>query len=178
VAIAGDAVVTNAHVVAGARRGGVQVISADGEQHDARVVLIDPDLDVALLYVPDLEARALPFSTVDPVRGAIGAALGYPGGGPLTVVPAAVAGAYAATGRDIYTRDIVRRDILELHAMIDRGDSGGPFVLTDGTIGGLIFAESQTQEEVGYALAPLDVAARVGPAVGSTEAVSTGDCVR
>jgi hypothetical protein len=62
--------------------------------------------------------------------------------------------------------------------MIDRGDSGGPFVLTDGTIGGLIFAESQTQEEVGYALAPLDVAARVGPAVGSTEAVSTGDCVR
>jgi S1-C subfamily serine protease len=178
VAVASDAIATNAHVVAGARRGGVQVISADGEQYDARVVLIDPDLDVALLFVPELQTVPLRFASADPERGAVGAALGYPGGGPLTVVPAAVAGAYPATGRDIYAQDLVRRDILELHATIDRGDSGGPFVLRDGTIGGLIFAEARTDEAVGYALSPLDVAARVGPAIGRTEAVSTGDCVR
>ena len=100
---------------------------------------------------------------MDPARGAIGAALGYPGGGGLAVVPAAVAGAYPATGRDIYGEDAVRRDILELHARIDRGDSGGPFVLEDGTIGGLIFAEARTDDEVGYALSPTDVAARVAP---------------
>jgi S1-C subfamily serine protease len=178
VAVASDAIATNAHVVAGSRRGGVQVISDDGDRYDARVVLIDPDLDVALLFVPDLEATALRFAREDPRRGAVGAALGYPGGGRLAVVPAAVTGAYPAVGRDIYSRDVVRRDILELHATIDRGDSGGPFVLRDGTIGGLIFAEARTDEAVGYALAPLDVAALVGPAIGRTEAVSTGGCVR
>jgi hypothetical protein len=31
----------------------------------------------------------------------------------------------------------VDRDILELRAQIDRGDSGGPLILQDGTIGGL-----------------------------------------
>ena len=65
---------------------------------------------------------AVVLTTADPARGTVGAALGYPGGGPLVVVPAAVAGAYPATGRDIYARDTVRRDILELHATIDRGD--------------------------------------------------------
>ena len=65
-----------------------------------------------------------------------------------------------------------------MHATIDRGDSGGPFVLTDGTIGGLIFAEARTDETIGYALAPLDVANRVAPAIGRTDAVPTGECVR
>ena len=72
----------------------------------------------------------------------------------------------------------MRRDILELHARIDRGDSGGPFVLGDGTIGGLIFAEARTDDEVGYALAPTAVAARIAPALGRSGAVDTGDCLR
>ena len=178
VAVARNAVVTNAHVVAGARRNGVRVIGSDGDQHDATVVLFDPDLDVAVLHVPDLLAVPLRFASADPERGAVGAALGYPGGGSLTVVPAAVAGAYPATGRDIYSQDKVRRDIVELQAAIDRGDSGGPFVLTDGTIGGLVFAEARTDDAIGYALAPVDVATRVAPAVDRTVAVGTGDCVR
>ena len=33
-----------------------------------------------------------PFASADPPRGAIAAALGYPGGGPLTILPAAVTG--------------------------------------------------------------------------------------
>ena len=178
VAVARDVVVTHAHVVAGSRRDGVQVIGSEGDRHDATVVLIDPDLDVAVLHVPDLIALPLRFATADPKRGAVGAALGYPGGGSLVVVPAAVAGAYPAVGRDIYSRDRVTRDILELHATIDRGDSGGPFVLTDGTIGGLVFAEARTDEAIGFALAPVDVATRIAPAIGRTDAVRTGDCVR
>jgi S1-C subfamily serine protease len=178
-AVIGDeAIVTNAHVVAGARRSGVQVVAADGDRHDATVVLFDPDLDVALLHVAGLDAPALRFATSDPTRGDIGAALGYPGGGNLAVVPAAVAGAYPATGRDIYGSDTVVRDILELHARIDRGDSGGPFVLQDGTVGGLIFAEARTDDAVGYALAPTDVSARIAPGLDRTGAVDVGDCLR
>lgn len=171
-------VVTNAHVVAGANDGGVRVVTASGDLADATVVLFDPDLDVALLRTTVIDARPLRFAATDPERGAIGAALGYPGGGGLTIVPGAVTGAYPAMGRDIYGRDAVRRDILELRADIDRGDSGGPFVLEDGTIGGLVFAESRSDDEVGYALSPTTVAARVGPGLGRTGAVDTGACLR
>jgi S1-C subfamily serine protease len=146
-------------------------------QVDARVVLFDPELDVAVLYAPDLRGVPLRFAASDPGRGAVGAAIGYPGGGSLTVVPAAVTGAYPATGLDIYDKATVRRQILELRAQIDRGDSGGPFVLRDGTIGGLIFAEARTDPDVGYALSPTAVAIRIGPAMGRSDAVETGACL-
>ena len=104
--------------------------------------------------------------------------MGFPGGGSLSVVPAAVTGSYRATGRDIYGQVRVDRDILELRAQIDRGDSGGPFVLQDGTIGGLVFAEARTDPDVGYALSPTSVAVRIAPALSQTSAVATGACLR
>jgi S1-C subfamily serine protease len=177
VVVADGYVVTNAHVVAGARSRGVRVTGIAG-QVDASVVLFDPALDVAVLFAPDLTAVPLHFAATDPNRGSVGAALGYPGGGSLTVVPAAVTGAYPATGRDIYDQAIVSRQVLELRAQIDRGDSGGPFVLPDGTVGGLIFAEARTDPDVGYALSPTAVATRVTPALGRTGPVDTGECLR
>ncbi len=177
VAVADRYIVTNAHVVAGASARGVRVASPGNGQEDAVVVLFDPALDVAVLYAPDVHATPLRFAVADPDRGVVGAALGYPGGGSLTIVPAAVTGAYPATGRDIYSQATVRRQILELRAEIDRGDSGGPFVLPDGTVGGLIFAEARTQPDVGYALTPTAVATKIAPAIGRTGAVDTGDCL-
>jgi S1-C subfamily serine protease len=171
-------VVTNAHVVAGARNGGIEVATVAGDRASATVVLFDPSLDVALLRAPDLSALPLRFATRNPDRGTVGAALGYPGGGSLTLASAAVTGAYRATGYDIYGEARVDRDILELQAEIDRGDSGGPFVLEDGTIGGLIFAEARSDPAVGYALTPTSVATRITPALGRTDAVSTGTCLR
>lgn len=175
--VAEDYVVTNAHVVAGADRRATRVTTHDGDLLDATVVAFDPDLDVALLHVPGLGARALTFAAHDPKRGAVGAALGYPGGGPLVVLPAAVAGAYPATGRDIYGEGRVQRAILELRAAIDRGDSGGPLVLADGTVGGVVFAEARTDDDVGYALSPTEVWGRVEPLIGRTKAIDTGDCI-
>ena len=173
--IADDYVVTNAHVVAGSSTVRVEVPSGTS---DATVVLFDPDLDVALLHVPGLDAPALRFAANDPQRGAIGAALGYAGGGPLAVLPAAVTGGYAAEGRDIYDDGVVRRDILELRAEVEPGDSGGPLVLENGTIGGLVFAESRADESVGYALTPTSVAVRIGPSIGRTGGVDVGECLR
>ena len=77
-----------------------------------------------------------------------------PGGGRLEILPAAVAGSYPATGHDIYGKTTVRAQILELRAAIDRGDSGGPLILQDGTVGGVVFAEARTDPDVGYALSP------------------------
>src|SRR5205085_4962759 len=119
-----------------------------------------------VLRAPDIAAPSLRFASTDPRRGIVGAALGFPGGGPLTVVSAAITGGYRATGRDIYGQGRVPRDILELRAAIERGDSGGPLVLADGTVGGVVFAESRTDPDVGYALAPEEVSVAVAPALG------------
>ena len=100
-----------------------------------------------------LDLPALRFASAEPPRGAIAAALGYPGGGALTIVPAAVSGRYTATGLDIYGEARVRREILELRAAIERGDSGGPLILENGTVGGVVFAESR--DERGRRLRPL-----------------------
>jgi S1-C subfamily serine protease len=168
-------VVTNAHVVAGATTIRVQV---PGDQlRDAIPVFDDPELDVALLWVRDLDAPALRFAATDPERGAIGATLGFPGGGGLLIEPAAVAGSYVAQGRDIYAERLVSRKILELRAVIDPGDSGGPLILADGTVGGVVFAEARTDENVGYALTPTAVATAIQPSIGRTGAADTGACI-
>jgi S1-C subfamily serine protease len=176
-AIRNDEVLTNAHVVAGADRHGIRVAARDGRVLDATPILFDPKLDVALLHVPGLTIHPLQFAATDPARGAVGATLGYPNGGPLTILAAAVAGRYPATGHDIYGSDQVQRDILELRAAVERGDSGGPLVLADGTVGGVVFAESRTDPDVGYALTPSEIVARIRPALGHTDAVDTGACI-
>ena len=83
-----------------------------------------------------------------------------------------------ARGRDLYGEAPVVRDILELRAAIEPGSSGGPLVLRNGTVGGVVFAESRSDETVGYALDPADVAVAIMPGIGETDAVDTGPCIR
>ncbi len=172
--IAPGYLVTNAHVVAGAE---VIRVELGSRAATATPVLFDPGLDVALLRAPDLAGSVLRFATTTPDRGVRGAAIGYPGGGPMVVIPAGVARSYPATGRDIYGEGVVDRTIIELRAAIRPGDSGGPLILPDGTIGGLVFAESRTDPSVGYALTPASVAVAIQPAVGRTARVDVGPCI-
>jgi S1-C subfamily serine protease/uncharacterized membrane protein required for colicin V production len=169
-------VVTNAHVVAGS--GAISVGRDNGLGVHATAVLFDPELDIALLYVPGLTAPAIHLADQLPSHGTLAAALGHPGGGGLATIPAAVTSTYHAEGRDIYGTNQVNRQIIELSAAIIQGDSGGPLVLEDGTVGGVIFAEAQTDPNVGYALSPIDVSSRIEPALGLKTAISTGPCTR
>jgi S1-C subfamily serine protease len=82
-----------------------------------------------------------------------------------------------ALGRDIYDSQIISRKIIEMRADVAPGDSGGPLLLPDGTVGGVTFSESRTESEVGYALSPLDVAADVAKAINRTTGVDTGACL-
>jgi S1-C subfamily serine protease len=166
--------VTNAHVVAGADSIRLQLGGVDVE---ATAVAFDPELDIALLHAVELQGPSLRFAASTPERNVQGAAVGYPGGGPLVVIPAGVAGSYPATGRDIYNKGVTDRTIIELRAKIQPGDSGGPLILPDGTIGGLVFAESRTDTSVGYALTPTAVWNAVRPAIGRSTAVDTGPCI-
>ncbi len=173
--------VTNAHVVAGSERitlrSGVEVagVAASGS---GKVVLFDPDLDVAVIRATDLRLPALVLALEAPGRGTVGAALGFPNGAGLTVLPAAVTAQVRARGRDLYGDAPVVRDVLELRAAIEPGASGGPLVLPNGTVGGVVFAESRSDASIGYALDPADVAVAVKPGIGATAAAPTGPCIR
>jgi S1-C subfamily serine protease len=167
---------TNAHVVAGVDTPHIQ--RRNGVVSVATVTLFDPDLDVAILRFGASGPDPLPLATTDLDRGARGAVLGYPGGGPLEADAAAVRRAITAAGRDIYGDETVRRRVYELQAEIRPGHSGGPFVAVDGSIAGVVFAASTTNEEVGYALTASQVRPQIEIGTKRTEAVDTGECLR
>jgi hypothetical protein len=166
-------VITNAHVVAGTTK--VWLHSGAGD-YAAEVVAIDPRADLALLHAPDLTAPALRFTSAPAARGDGGAVLGYPGGGPLTADAAAVRATIAPVGRDIYGQGEVTRRLYEIQAAIRHGNSGGPFVLADGQVAGVVFASSVLDDNVGYAIAGSSVMPFLRGAVGGQVAVPTGHC--
>lgn len=172
--ISPEYLVTNAHVVVGARSILVQTSDAS---FTATPVLLDLDLDIAVLFANGVDAPPLTFATEEPRRGDIGAAIGFPGGGRKTVEPATVAATYFATGLDVTGEAKVTRRIIELRSRVNPGDSGGPLVLEDGSVGGVVFAESRVDPAVGYALSPREVVDRVSPAIGSRDAVPSGPCI-
>jgi S1-C subfamily serine protease len=167
-------VVTNAHVVAGIRS--PEVVDRKGP-HAATPILFDPALDVAVLRTGALTGGPLVLLRSDVRPGVGGAVLGYPGGAKqLSVRPGAVLKEFAAIGRDIYGRNLTRRNVYQLQATIRQGNSGGPFVRKDGMVMGVIFAASTSDPNVGYALTSQEVASRVDDARGRTSPVGTGAC--
>ena len=173
--VADGYVVTNAHVVAGMSEPMVQTPAAGSEP--ATTVLFDADLDLALLLVEETSGPPLPLATDAVERGAPGAVLGYPGGGPLDAHRAAVLRTFEAVGRDIYGRGEVERSVVELQTRIRPGNSGGPFVLADGGVGGVVFAASTGDEDVGYAIAASELQEALAGAIGDTLEVDTGPCL-
>ena len=171
---AANYLITNAHVVAGSSS--VEVDTPGGNVDHGTVVLFDPDVDVAVVYVPDLGLQPLKRATADPTRGQTGAVVGYPGGGKENVVPAGVSGTETATGYNIYGDKLVSRDIAVLSANIIPGNSGGPLVDSNGTAFGLVFAASTTDPNEGYALTMPAIASDVSAGVGRTQPDSTQAC--
>jgi len=165
-------VLTNAHVVAGTQ--GTMVVNPAGGPLTARVVLFDPERDVAILYVPRLALA--PIGEAAAQQGTQGAAIGYPGGGPVKVTPAVVNGEVQAEGRDIYGQNLVVRHIWILQADVLPGNSGGPLVDLDGNVLGVIFAASTGQQGTAYALTDTEVQPDIDKAQGRTEAVQVGPC--
>jgi S1-C subfamily serine protease len=174
--VAPDYVLTNAHVVAGVRT--PQVQEQNGGDQPGTVVLYDPELDVALVRVARSPGPVLHLLGTDAQRSARGAVVGYPGGGDLAGKAAAVRGTIEAVGRDIYGNGTVTREVYELQSVIRPGNSGGPFVLVDGEVAGLVFAASTTDPEIGYALTSTEVLPSVRSGVGRTTPTPTGACVR
>lgn len=116
--------VTNAHLVEGARAVGVKL--QDGRVLPAEVVGVDETIDLAVLRARDPRNRSARFPFVDfadaskPRVGDWILAVGDPYG----LGSAATAGIVSAYGRDIDAAGLV--EYLQLDAAINRGDFGGP----------------------------------------------------
>jgi len=167
-------VVTNAHVVAGMRTPSVQV-GGVGPRYPARVVLFDPRRDIAVLLVKGLPAPALGLGRTLG-RGADAVVAGFPRNGPFTSGPARVRSVLNATGDDIYGRSGAVRQVFQLYAKVEPGNSGGPLLATDGTLAGIVFAKSLDSPSTGYALTLDEARSDLSAGLTATAAVSTGGC--
>jgi S1-C subfamily serine protease len=67
--------------------------------------------------------------------------------------------------------------VVELQTVVRPGNSGGPFVLSDGRVGGVVFAASSSDDEVAYALAVSEVEDAVGDALVAAAEAPTGPCI-
>jgi S1-C subfamily serine protease len=167
-------VVTNAHVVAG---GSSVVVRDAGGERAAVPIHYDPDLDLAVLASPEVQAPAIGWVAVPADRETEGATLGFPGGQrDMVVKPATVRGRGEALGRDIYGRGVARRDILTLSAAVQRGDSGGPFVTSEGLVGGVVFAANAGEPGTGYALTAERVRPDIDAAMSRNTPTGVGEC--
>jgi S1-C subfamily serine protease len=170
-------VVTAAHVLAGTHDTRIlEPTVGGGGSYTAVPVYMDARTDIAILRVDDLPNRRLQLETEGAPRDTKGAAIGYPGGGDLTISVARVRARTDAVGRDIYSKRTVTREIYVLRAHVRQGNSGGPLVDEQGHVRGLIFAASAEDDEESYALTELEILEAMRTAEGRSQPVRTGDC--
>ena len=172
--ISPDHVLTNAHVVAGVNVG--LVVDAGRSTLRATVVMFDPRVDVAVLYVPGLTAQPLLFSSATASKDDNAVVAGYPLNGRFSAVPARISGESSVGGPDIYHNGDVTRDIYEIRALVEPGNSGGPLLAPNGRVYGVVFAEAVNYRQTGYALTASQVEGEARNAAHLTQAVSTQRC--
>ena len=174
--VAGDgAVVTNAHVVAGVKS--PFVLDQKGK-HGAKVILFNPDLDIAILRAENLAGKPLPIDSSIVEDGTPTAVLGYPSGAGFTARPGAILENFLAEGRNIYNQGHTLRDVYSVKTDIEHGNSGGPVINKDGEVVGVIFAKSINYDHIGYALTMKKVLEDINRAKGLTDKVSTSSCTQ
>jgi S1-C subfamily serine protease len=170
---AADRVVTNAHVLAGVTN--PRVSPPGGSPLPGRVVLYDPDRDIAVLVVPGLNRR--PLSIAGPAAsGAPAVVAGYPENGPFTAEPARIAARTKVSGPNIYQDRTVTRQVYTVRGRVRPGNSGGPLLSSTGQVYGVVFAASVDQAGVGYVLTATEVAPDLQAGRTASAAVSTQGC--
>lgn len=166
-------VVTNAHVVAGIEN---PYIYDDNGSHSAQVIWFDPNLDLAILKTTGLSGKPLRIDTNIAADGTAGAVLGYPGGGPFQAKVASVLNEFLATGKNIYGTGTTNRSVYEIRADIIPGNSGGPLIISNGDVIAVVFAQSTTYYQVGYAITANQIVPDINLAVNQNRIHGTGSC--
>jgi S1-C subfamily serine protease len=159
-------ILTNLHVVAGAKR--VKVVFAEGLESEAEVVGLQPENDLAVLQaktLPDDLAPANLGSTRDLAVGDHVVAVGFPFG----IGPSVSAGVVSGLNREYRSPEGERllTNLIQFDAAANAGNSGGPLVNANGEVVGIVTAILNPTEQrvfigIGFAVTMESAATAIG----------------
>ncbi len=158
-------VVTNFHVVEGARR--IVVRLPDLSDWDATLVGFDPDKDLAVLRIGAPRDRLHPLERGSSGRVRVGQRA-YAIGNPYGLSTTLTEGMVSAVGRTIRSGTGLGRiiqDVIQVDAAIHPGNSGGPLLDSAGRLIGVTtatVAENGAPSGIGFAV-PVDTVNRIVP---------------
>jgi S1-C subfamily serine protease len=173
--VAGNRVLTNAHVVSGVTD--PVVLVPNGQALTGRVTYFDPQRDLAVIAVRGLSADPLTVGA-SPAVGRPAVVAGYPFGGPFTEGGARVVQSGEVVVPDVTGGGRTARRIAAIAADVEQGNSGGPLLTPNGRVIGLVFAKSTSESDIGYAMTPEEFGGVVDRASSLSSAVQTGACSR
>lgn len=151
-------ILTNSHVLEGARRDGVRVTLKDGRKFEAKLVGIDPNSDLAVLKINASGLPVVQFGDSDKARvGEFAFALGAPYDLRYTFTY----GIVSAKGRtDLVPTHGNYAEYIQTDAAINPGNSGGPLVDIDGRVIGVNTLIYGLDQGLGFAI-PINMAKKI-----------------
>jgi S1-C subfamily serine protease len=159
-------ILTNLHVVAGAKR--IGIIFFDGHESEGAVVGVRPEHDLAVIRaksVPDDLAAATLRSTADLKLGDEVVAVGFPFG----IGPSVSSGVVSGLRREYQSPEGKRllTNLIQFDAAANPGSSGGPLLTTDGEVVGIVTGILNPAKEpvfigIGFAVPIENAAAAAG----------------
>lgn len=173
--VGNDLIATNAHVIAGVAS---PVIYDSNGAHSSQTISFNPDLDFAVLRVPNLSGKPLVFDSKVAANSSPALILGFPGDGSLSAKSAVVLDEFNAVGRNIYDKGNIKRSIYEIKSNVLPGNSGGPLIESNGQVIGVVFAQSINYKNIGYAITADQAVNEINQAISNPVPKNTSQCVK
>ena len=152
-------IITNYHVIE--NNSTIEITTNNNKTFTAKVIGTDPDTDIAVLKInADKKLPYIYFGNSDTTR--IGEWV-LAVGNPFNLNSTVTAGIISAKSRDLNKRDRKNESYIQTDAAVNRGNSGGALVNTNGELIGINTAiSSMTGGYVGYSFAvPSNVARKI-----------------
>jgi len=146
-------ILTNNHVVQGARRITVTLLS--GKTLQGRIVGADPFTDLAVIKVDTRER--LPAAELGTSSGLKVGQLAIAIGNPFGLGSTVTVGVVSALNRNIQLPNLVVENLIQTDAAINPGNSGGALVDSKGRVIGINTAIIREAQGIGFAI-PIDTA--------------------